>query len=84
MGGRRKKCFKDVKDAFLRVTILKHPNMTLRFFVQAEASSHGIGACLFQLDRASGERNTIACTSPTLQPAELWYRITKRIAGGGV
>lgn len=60
------------------MTILKHPHMTLRFFLQADASSHGIGACLFQLNPDNGERNIIAFTSRTLQSAELSYTVTEK------
>lgn len=62
----------------MRVTVLKHPHMTSQFFLQADASSHGLGACLFQLNPLDGERNIIAYTSGTLQSAELSYTVTEK------
>lgn len=70
--------FGRIKEAFLQVTILKHPNPHLPYYVQADASYYGVGAVLFQLNENDGSRGVIAYVSRTLQSSELRYTVTEK------
>lgn len=75
-----RRAFDNIKEAFLKVTLLQHPRPDLRFYVQADASQYAIGAILFQKDPASGNRLVIAYTSRSLNNAEVRYCITEKEA----
>lgn len=71
--------FQNLKEVFLKLTVLHHPKETEEYFVQTDASNHGIGACLFQLG-LEGERKIIAYSSRTLKGPELAYSVTEKEA----
>lgn len=77
-GNKEQKAFDDVKLAFLNVTIVIHPDFDKTFFIQADSSGFGLGACLYQLNEAN-DRLVIAYASRTLKGSEVRYHVHSRV-----
>lgn len=71
--------FNAIKQAYLSVTFVNHPDLNNRFFIQGDSSDYGVGGILFQLDE-EGNKKVIAYASRTLRPAELNYTVTEKEA----
>lgn len=54
--------------------------MGKRFYIQSDSSGYGLGACLFQINEISHDKEVIAFTSRTLKGAEIGYKITEKEA----
>uniref|UniRef100_V5GHR5 RNA-directed DNA polymerase n=1 Tax=Anoplophora glabripennis TaxID=217634 RepID=V5GHR5_ANOGL len=76
-GVRESDNFNKIKKAFLRVTMQAHPDPERRFYVRTDSSSFGLGACLYQLNKESGDPQVIAYYSRTLKGPELNYTVTE-------
>lgn len=61
---KHEKCFNDIKELYLKTTLVEHPDFGRIFYSSADSSGYGIGACLFQFN-GEGERNVIAYASRT-------------------
>lgn len=70
------RAFNNVKDTYLRVTFLRHADPNLGYYIQADSSGYGIGACLFQ--KFPEGIGIIAFYSRTLRPNELGYFTTEK------
>ncbi|TPX30033.1 hypothetical protein SmJEL517_g06288, partial [Synchytrium microbalum] len=64
-----KEAFEYLKTSLISAPILATPQMTRQFLVQTDASHHGLGAVLSQLDE-SGNEKVVAYASRTLQQGE--------------
>lgn len=74
------KAFHQIKEAYLKVTFLRHPELDKRFFIQCDSSGYGVGACLFQINEMTNDKNIVAFTSRTLRGSELNYSVTEKEA----
>ncbi|KAF2894750.1 hypothetical protein ILUMI_11421 [Ignelater luminosus] len=72
------KAFEDVKEAFLKVTMLCHPNPDWPYIIQTDSSDYGIGACLFQRHPSTKEEKVLAFCSRILHAPERNYTITEK------
>ncbi|KAF2890253.1 hypothetical protein ILUMI_15920, partial [Ignelater luminosus] len=75
-GPQQLKAFEDVKEAFLEVTMLCHPNPDWPYIIQTDSSDYGIGACLFQRHPSTKEEKVLAFCSRILHGPERNYTIT--------
>lgn len=69
--------FEAAKSIFLNVCVVYHPDFSRDFYVNADASSYGIGAKLYQV-REDGEECLLSFASRTLTAAERAYTVTER------
>lgn len=65
------KCFQEIKDKFLKHTVLSHPNFDEPFYIFADASHHTVAGALSQF--VEGHLRPIAFYSRTLNKSELNY-----------
>lgn len=79
-GACEQRAFEEIKQAFLRVAVMSHPDFTKKFYIEADSSGYGIGCCLCQLDDYSNyeNRKIIAFGSRTLKGPENNYNITEK------
>ncbi|KAF2888961.1 hypothetical protein ILUMI_17213 [Ignelater luminosus] len=77
-GPQQLKAFEDVKEAFLKVTMLCHPNPDWPYIIQTDSSDYGIGACLFQRHPSTKEEKVLAFCSRILHGPERNYTITEK------
>lgn len=77
-GVEQEKAFAKIKEAYLDVTILAHPNLDETFYIQCNSSDYGLGGCLYQLDRETSDRLVVAYTSRTLKGSELNYTVSEK------
>ncbi|KAF2889269.1 hypothetical protein ILUMI_16904, partial [Ignelater luminosus] len=75
-GPQQLKAFEGVKEAFLKVTMLYHPNPDWPYIIQTDSSDYGIGACLFQKHPSTKEEKVLAFCSRILHGPERNYTIT--------
>ncbi|VEN53305.1 unnamed protein product [Callosobruchus maculatus] len=68
-----------IKETYLKVTMVVHPDFSKTFYVQGDSSGFDVGSCLFQWN-GSENRNVIAYASRTLKGAELNYTVTEKEA----
>ena len=68
--------FQDLKDCLIKSPVLAFPNRTGMFILDSDASLHGIGGVLSQIQ--NDEEEVIAYASRTLNPAQQQYCTTKR------
>lgn len=76
--GNKEEAFAAMKKAFIKVTMLWHPRVGERYYIQTYASNYGLGGCLYQINPESGDKDVIAYTSRTLSPAETRYSVTEK------
>ncbi|VEN36010.1 unnamed protein product [Callosobruchus maculatus] len=76
-GATEKEAFDQVKNAYLDVTMVAHPDFNKAFYIQCDSSGYAIGGSLFQLSE-DGERQVIAYTSCTLKGSQLGYTTTEK------
>lgn len=72
--------FNRVKSAFVRATLVSHPDWEKRFYIEADSSGYGIGGCLYQVDTETKERRVVGFTSRTLRGGEVNYTVTEKEA----
>ncbi|KAJ8651493.1 hypothetical protein O0I10_012946 [Lichtheimia ornata] len=70
--------FNNVKAALLAAPVLSHPDITRPFFVATDASNHGIGAVLYQIDPDTQARQYVSFVARALTKSERNYFTTKR------
>ncbi|MBV2113416.1 MAG: hypothetical protein KUF82_20885, partial [Candidatus Thiodiazotropha sp. (ex Ctena orbiculata)] len=70
------KAFQDLKACLIKSPILSFPKRSGTFVLDSDASLHGIGAVLSQIQ--NDEEKVIAYASRTLNPAQQQYCTTKR------
>jgi len=68
--------FVKLKSLIMHPPILNHPDFSLPFILQTDASHDGIGAVLSQID-SNNQEHPVAFASRTLKPAERNYPITE-------
>nr|CAI5859444.1 unnamed protein product [Callosobruchus analis] len=73
----QKNGFANIKQAYLNVTLMVHPDFKKEFFVQCDSSDYAIGGRLFQKSNAD-EQEVIAYTSRTLKGSQLRYTTTEK------
>lgn len=71
------RAFERVKLILTTAPILSNPDFSKKFFLHCDASDHGIGAVLVQLD-ADGQEKPIAFMSKKLTTAQRNYSVTER------
>lgn len=69
--------FQKTKEAFIKTTMLHHPDTNKPFYLQTDASNVGISARLFQRDDQAEEK-VIFYGSRLLKPAEVNYTTCER------
>lgn len=69
--------FRLLKDALVHQPVLKGPDYSQKFYLQTDASDHGIGAVLSQKDE-DGANHSVAYYSKKLQPSETRYTVIER------
>lgn len=69
--------FDKTKDLFLQTVLLKFPDFSKPFYVQADSSGYAIGAELYQ-ENSTHEHLPIAFISRSLRGSELNYTITEK------
>lgn len=67
------KTFEEIKEAYLKVTVLYHPIRGARFYIQTDSSYYALGAYLFQIDPETKEKRILAFMSKTLNKNELHF-----------
>ncbi|KAF2889992.1 hypothetical protein ILUMI_16181, partial [Ignelater luminosus] len=77
-GPQQLKAFEDVKEAFLKVTMLCHPNPDWPYIIQTDSSDYGIGACLFQRHPSTKEEKVLAFCNRILHGPERNYTIAEK------
>jgi len=77
-GPDQQESFETLRDALCTAPVLRHPDFHRKFFIQTDASGHGIGAVLAQ-EFEDGE-HPIAYASRTLMDREMRYSATEREA----
>lgn len=73
-----KTAFKVIKQAYLDVSMVRHPDFTQECFIAADSSGYGVGCCLFQCSSNGKDRNVVAYASRTLHGADLYYTVTEK------
>lgn len=76
-GSDEMKAFKEVKEGFLQVSMVAHPDFSKKFFIQCDSSDFAVGGCLFQ-ESDKGERQVVAFTSATQKGPQLRYTTTEK------
>lgn len=71
--------FEGVKEAFSDVICLRHPDMTLPFYINSDVSAFTIGASLYQINREN-QRHVVAYYSRSLKGPERNYMVTEKEA----
>ena len=66
-----------IKDKFLEVVILHHPNFKQPFFLNCDASNISLGTTLYQEDK-NGNHLVISFASRTLNQCEKNYNVTEK------
>ncbi|KAJ2926197.1 hypothetical protein H1R20_g10898, partial [Candolleomyces eurysporus] len=69
--------FDTLKFRFTQEPVLKMPDQSRPFFIEADASKHATGAVLMQED-SNGDKHPVAFLSKTFAPAEKNYQIYDR------
>lgn len=71
--------FEAIKEALVHSNMLYHPDMSVEFCLFTDASSVGLGSCLFQIRNIEGQPTfcTIGFASRTLSPCERSYYTTE-------
>lgn len=69
--------FEDLKGLLTSAPVLSNPDFTKKFYLHCDASDHGIGAVLVQLDK-DGQEKPIAFMSKKLTTAQRNYSVTER------
>jgi hypothetical protein len=65
MGAEKQQAFEQVILLFLdTVLMLHHPVIGERFYIEIDASTYGLGAVVYQLDK-EGNKRKISCASRT-------------------
>jgi len=72
-----KKTFEKIKEEFLKVIVLKHPDFSKEFYINTDASNLSVSAVLAQLDE-EGEERVICFASRVLTKVEKAYSITEK------
>ena len=72
------KAFLSLKESFTSAPILKHPDTTLPFLLEVDASQFAVGGVLSQRDVKSGQIHPVAFFLKKLLPAEQNYTISER------
>nr|CAI5824872.1 unnamed protein product [Callosobruchus analis] len=73
--------FAKIKEAYLRTTMMVHPDHGRSFYIQCDSSDYAVAGCLFQLSD-NNERQVIAYTSTTLKGSQLRYTTTEKDIAG--
>lgn len=68
--------FDKLKQALSTAPILAHPDFNRRFYIQCDASTHGVGSVLYQLED-DGSEKPIAYMSQKLNSAQKNYSVTE-------
>lgn len=76
-GVEEKSAFEEIKECFLKVSMVSHPQFDKTFYIQTDSSNYGLGCCLYQLD-ISGNKKIVGYASRTLQGPELRYTVTEK------
>ena len=69
--------FNEIKEKFVSMVMMNHPNFERKFYLQTDASNIALGAELYQEDDEK-EHHTIAFASRTLLAAERNYTTTEK------
>ena len=77
VGETERDAFNEIKDKFVDMIMMNHPNFEQKFYLQTDASNVALGAELYQEDEDK-EHRTIAFASWTLLAAEGNYTTTKK------
>jgi hypothetical protein len=75
-GAEKQQAFEQVKLLFLDTVMLRHPVIGERFYIETDASTYGLGAVVYQLDK-EGNKRIIPCASRTLKPCERNYCVSE-------
>lgn len=77
MGDEESKSFLAIKEAFLNVMIINHPDFEKPFHIQCDSSAVAVGGSLFQY--LEGEiKGVMAYTNSTLKGSQLLYTTTEK------
>jgi transposase InsO family protein len=69
-------CFHDLKNAIKNARILKLPRLDLPFYLATDASNHGIGSMLYQIQE--GQHRFVSFDSRVLSASERNYSTSKK------
>ena len=73
----RDNTFQLIKDKFLEIVILRHPNFKKPFFLNCDASNISLGTTLYQEDE-EGHHLVISFASRTLNQCEKNYNVNEK------
>lgn len=79
-GVEEEQAFNEIKLAFTKVMELKHPDPNRPYYIKADASAYGVGACLCQKCENSDGWNVIGYFSRILKKAEVKYSVSEKEA----
>ena len=72
--------FEMLQHALIHAPVLKYSQPTWRKSLHVDASSHGLGAALYQINPETGVEEVISYASRSLLPAEVKYHTTEQEA----
>lgn len=71
--------FDEIKDKFMNVTMVFHPNFDETFYIQSDSSGFAVGAFIYQI-ADDNNMKILAFASRTLRGSELNYSVTEKEA----